>query len=130
MRKLPFPERGEMGVFGPRNPLFQEIGIRAPVWGQGNPKFMCLFRSLAKFKCAFWAGAFGTSRQSLASISEEQRWYDLHRRLDSITETLERVDGCAARSEERIQRHEEASIKRSTIKERSQRDKLNGTNKA
>ena len=37
-RKLPFPERGEMGVFGPRNPLFQEMEIRAPVWGQGNPK--------------------------------------------------------------------------------------------
>ena len=35
-RKLPLPERGEMGVFGPRNPLFQEMGIRAPVWGQGN----------------------------------------------------------------------------------------------
>ena len=26
-----------MGVFGPRNPLFQEMGIRGPVWGRGNP---------------------------------------------------------------------------------------------
>ena len=26
-----------MGVSGPRNPLFQEMGIRAPVWGRGNP---------------------------------------------------------------------------------------------
>ena len=25
-----------MGVFGPRNPLFQEMGIRGPVWGRGN----------------------------------------------------------------------------------------------
>ena len=25
-RKLPFPERGEMGVLGPRNPLFQKMG--------------------------------------------------------------------------------------------------------
>ena len=25
-RKLPLPERGEMGVFGPRNPLFQKMG--------------------------------------------------------------------------------------------------------
>ena len=36
-RKLPFQERGKMGVFGARNPLFQEMGIRAPVWNQGNP---------------------------------------------------------------------------------------------
>ena len=36
-RKLPFPEGGEMGVFGPRNPLVQKMGIRAPVWGLGNP---------------------------------------------------------------------------------------------
>ena len=36
-RKLLFSERGEMGVFGPRNPLFQKTGIRAPVWGRGNP---------------------------------------------------------------------------------------------
>ena len=35
-RKLPFPERGAMGVFGPRNPLFQKMGIRAPVWGRGK----------------------------------------------------------------------------------------------
>ena len=39
-RKLPFPAfvraRGN-GGFGPRNPLFQEMGIRAPVWGRGNP---------------------------------------------------------------------------------------------
>ena len=27
-----------MGVFGPRNPLFQEMGIRGSVWGWGNPK--------------------------------------------------------------------------------------------
>ena len=27
-----------MGAFGPRNPLSQEMGIRAPVWGRGNPK--------------------------------------------------------------------------------------------
>ena len=27
-RKLPFPGRGEMGIFGPRNPLFQKMGIR------------------------------------------------------------------------------------------------------
>ena len=26
-----------MGVFGPRNPLFQEMGIRAPVWVGGIP---------------------------------------------------------------------------------------------
>ena len=25
-----------MGVFGPRNPLFQEMGIRGSVWGRGN----------------------------------------------------------------------------------------------
>ena len=36
-RKLPFPGRGEMRVFGPRNPLFQETGIRGPVCGPGNP---------------------------------------------------------------------------------------------
>ena len=34
-RKLPFPGRGEMGVFGPRNPLFQEMCIWGPVWGRG-----------------------------------------------------------------------------------------------
>ena len=38
-RKLPFPKRGEMGVFGPRNPLFHEMGIRAPLWGRGIPSF-------------------------------------------------------------------------------------------
>ena len=27
-----------MWVFGPRNPLFQEMGIRGPVWGRGNCK--------------------------------------------------------------------------------------------
>ena len=27
-----------MGVFGPRNPLFQKMGIWGPVWGWGNPK--------------------------------------------------------------------------------------------
>ena len=27
-RKLPFPGRGKMGIFGPRNPLFQKTGIR------------------------------------------------------------------------------------------------------
>ena len=27
-----------MGVSAPQNPLFQEMGIRAPVWGRGNPK--------------------------------------------------------------------------------------------
>ena len=37
-RKLPFPGRGEMGVFWTPNPLFQEMGIRGPVWGRGNPK--------------------------------------------------------------------------------------------
>ena len=26
------------GFFGPRNPLFQEMGIRGPVWGRENPK--------------------------------------------------------------------------------------------
>ena len=31
-----------MGVFGPRNPLFQEMGIRAPVWGRGKPN-ACAF---------------------------------------------------------------------------------------
>ena len=37
-RKLLFPAFVEMGVFGPRNPLFQEMGIRAAVWDRGNPK--------------------------------------------------------------------------------------------
>ena len=38
----PLQGRGEMGVFGPRNPLFQEMGIRAPVWGRGNRNFCCI----------------------------------------------------------------------------------------
>ena len=33
---------GEMGVFGARNPLFQEMGIRALVGGRGNPNSVCL----------------------------------------------------------------------------------------
>ena len=33
-----FRARGNGGFFGPRNPLFQEMGIRAPVWGRGNAK--------------------------------------------------------------------------------------------
>ena len=37
-RKLPFPGRGEVGVFGPRGPLFQEMGVRGPVWGRGHPR--------------------------------------------------------------------------------------------
>ena len=28
-------ERREMGVFGPRNPLFQKMAVRGPVWGRG-----------------------------------------------------------------------------------------------
>ena len=27
-----------MGVFGPRNPLFQKMGIQGPLWVRGNPK--------------------------------------------------------------------------------------------
>ena len=26
-----------MGILGPRDPLFQEMAIRAPVWGRGDP---------------------------------------------------------------------------------------------
>ena len=60
LRKLPFPERGEMGVFGPRNPLSQKMGIRAPVWGQGTPKARIVIlgapptapKSLENFKVA------------------------------------------------------------------------------
>ena len=47
-RKLPFPERGAMGVFGPRNPLFQEMAIRAPVWGRENPNGRVLWGGLEK----------------------------------------------------------------------------------
>ena len=42
-RESPFPGKEGFGVqkppflFGPRNPLFQEMGIRGPVWGWGNP---------------------------------------------------------------------------------------------
>ena len=41
-----FQNEGEMGVFGPRNPLFQEMGIRGPVWGRGNPKARCDIRMM------------------------------------------------------------------------------------
>ena len=37
-RKLFLPGREEMGVFGPRNPLVQEMGDSGSVWGRGNPK--------------------------------------------------------------------------------------------
>ena len=42
-KSRPPKEKGEFstedyGVLGPRDPLFQETGIRAPVWGGGNPK--------------------------------------------------------------------------------------------
>ena len=55
VRKPPFPRRPykcwkrefsvqkspfsmcSLGVFGPRNPLFQEMGIRGSVWGQADP---------------------------------------------------------------------------------------------
>ena len=38
-RKLPFPGRGDMGVPGT---LFQEMGIRGPVSGRGNPKIIAV----------------------------------------------------------------------------------------
>ena len=42
-RKPPFPAffKGDRGVFGPQNPLFQEMGIRAPFWGRGNRHIWC-----------------------------------------------------------------------------------------
>ena len=49
--KLPFPERGEMGVFGPRDPLLQEMGIQAPVWGQGNPKPIVNYQTRSPSMC-------------------------------------------------------------------------------
>ena len=33
----PFQDEGKMGFLGPRNPLFQEMGIRGPFSGRGNP---------------------------------------------------------------------------------------------
>ena len=61
-RKLPCPERGEMGVFA-RNPLFQEMGIRAPVWGRGNPEtqsisinFMMLMQGQMERTRTSWSG--------------------------------------------------------------------------
>ena len=39
--KTPFSNlckgEGKRGFLDPRNPLFQEMGIRAPVWDRGNP---------------------------------------------------------------------------------------------
>ena len=32
----PFSRTEGNGVFGPRDPLFQQMGIRAPVWGRWN----------------------------------------------------------------------------------------------
>ena len=34
---LSSPGRAEMGVFGPRNPLFQKMGVRGSLWGRGSP---------------------------------------------------------------------------------------------
>ena len=32
--------QGEMGAFGPRSPLFQQLGIRAPVWHGGKSQIL------------------------------------------------------------------------------------------
>ena len=37
-RKLPFTERGERGVLGPRDPLFQEMGVQATVIMRENSR--------------------------------------------------------------------------------------------
>ena len=44
--KTPFSRTRGNGVFGPRNLLFQEMGIRAPVWGRGNPN-----SGLQQYRC-------------------------------------------------------------------------------
>ena len=57
-RKLPFPGRVRvwgMGVSGPRNPLFQEMGIRGPLWGRGL--IVCVWNPLTP--CFPWAAARG-----------------------------------------------------------------------
>ena len=67
--KLPFPGRGEMGVFGPRNPLFQEMGMRGPVWGRGNAKSKtCSYRTSRILQSL--QGRFRSSPPSLSWTSQ------------------------------------------------------------
>ena len=48
-RKLPFPGQGEMGVFGPQSPLFQEIGIRSGVGGMYMRENQIMIRERGEF---------------------------------------------------------------------------------
>ena len=48
-----------MGVFGPRHPLFREVGIRAPVWGQDYcPIFVREFLSFQRQTPEEWNPVF------------------------------------------------------------------------